>query len=342
MSHLSATDIRKIAKVAGVSVSTVSKALNGYKDIKEETRLRVLRIAKELDYIPNVMARGLVTKTTNTIGVFFGDQTNSGFDSPFLSDYFRSIKSVLGGAGYDLLIFSNQKRETQSFRSICYEKGVDGVVLILTGKKRTDERIHELHKFFPTVYIDSLPHNKMKVNFVESDNELGAYEATRYLIGLGHHNILKIAGDKIAKSSFDRIEGYRQALDEFEIGFNEDLVKYSHFSREEAYQAAKLFFSKPTDVTAVFASSDLMAFGVIDALKDLGLKVPEDISVVGFDDIEETKYFNPTLTTVHQKRLELGETASKILVDLIQKKDGVIQHVSIPPRLVIRGSSRAI
>ncbi|HET7658454.1 MAG TPA: LacI family DNA-binding transcriptional regulator [Bacillales bacterium] len=339
---MSTIDIRKIAKEAGVSVSTVSKALNGYKDIKEETRLKVLRIAKELDYIPNVMARGLITKTTNTIGVFFGDQTNSGFDSPFLSDYFASIKNAVGEAGYDLLIFSNQKRETPSFKSICYEKGVDGVILILTGKRRTDEKIHELHEFFPTVYIDSLPFNKMKVNFVESDNELGAYEATKHLINLGHRNILKIAGDTIAKGSFDRIEGYKLALEEFEIGFNKELVKYGEFSREKAYEATKEFFSQPNDVTAVFASSDVMAFGVMDALKDLDLKVPDEVSVVGFDDIEEAKYARPPLTTVHQQRFEIGETAANILLDLIQKKDGVTRHISIPPQLVVRKSCKEV
>ncbi|HEX6923676.1 MAG TPA: LacI family DNA-binding transcriptional regulator, partial [Bacillales bacterium] len=289
--------------------------------------MKVLRIAKELDYIPNVMARGLITKTTNTIGVFFGDQTNSGFDSPFLSDYFASIKNVVGEAGYDLLIFSNQKRKTPSFKSICYEKGVDGVILILTGKRRTDEKIHELHEFFPTVYIDSLPFNKMKVNFVESDNELGAYEAVKHLIELGHRNILKMAGDQIAKSSFDRIEGYKQALDEFGIGFNEDLLKYGEYSREKAYETAKEFFSRPNEVTAVFASSDVMAFGVMDALRDLGVKVPDDVSVVGFDDIEEAKYSAPPLTTVHQQRMEIGETAANILLDLIQKRDGVTRHI---------------
>ncbi|HET7628232.1 MAG TPA: LacI family DNA-binding transcriptional regulator [Bacillales bacterium] len=335
-------DIRKIAEAAGVSVSTVSKALNGYTDIKESTKLKILKIAKELDYAPNVMARGLITKKTNTIGVFFGDQMNSGFDSPFLSDYFRSIKNVLGRAGYDLLIFSNQKRSTRSFKTICYEKGVDGVILFLTGERRTDENLHELHKFFPTVFIDTLPFDKMKVNFVESDNELGAYEATKHLLELGHRNILKVAGDTIAKGSFDRIEGYKQALAEFGIAFNEDLLKYGQYSRDEAYKVTKAYFSKPNDVTAVFASSDLMAFGIIEALNDLGISVPEDVSVVGFDDIEMARCSNPPLTTVHQQRFRIGETAGHILLDLIQNKDGVNRHVTIPPQLVVRKSSKEV
>jgi LacI family transcriptional regulator len=336
-------NIKKIAKLAGVSVSTVSKALNGYEDIKAETRNRILQIAKEMDYVPNVMARGLITKTTNTIGVFFGDQINSGFDSPFLSDFFRAIKDTVGEAGYDLLIFSNQKRDTSSYKTICTEKGVDGVILILTGKKRTDEKIHELHENFPTVYIDSLPNEKLRVNFVESDNEGGAFQAVEHLIELGHRRILKIAGDRIARGSFSRIEGYKKALEKHGIAVDNSLIRYGLYSRDEAYKLTIQFFTDKTDVTAVFASSDLMAYGVIDALHDLGYRVPEDISVVGFDDIDSAKYHKPALTTVHQQRLKMGETAAKILLELIRDKDndGITRHICIPTQLIIRESTAA-
>ncbi|NOU99797.1 LacI family DNA-binding transcriptional regulator [Paenibacillus planticolens] len=333
------TNIKKIAKLAGVSVSTVSKALNGYEDIKEETKKKILEIAKEMDYVPNFMARGLITKSTKTVGVFFGDQTNSGFDSPFLVDYFSSIKNVLGEAGYDLLIFSNQKRDTSSYKSMCHEKGVDGVILILTGNKRTDEKIHELHEAFPTVYIDSLPQASMKVNFVESDNEAGAWDATEHLIKLGHRSILKIAGDTIAKGSFDRIEGFKKACQHYGLSAQDNWIQYGKYSREEAARLTKEIFSQETEFTAVFASSDLMAFGVIDALKELGKRVPEDVSVVGFDDIDSAQYFHPPLTTVHQKRLQMGETASKILIEIMQDNDGTIRHMKIPTKLIVRGSS---
>ncbi|WP_177237918.1 LacI family DNA-binding transcriptional regulator [Paenibacillus sp. 1_12] len=332
------TNIRNIAKMAGVSVSTVSKALNNYEDINEETRKKILQIVKEMDYVPNVMARGLVTKSTQTIGVFFGDQTNSGFDSPFLIDYFRSIKDEVGAAGYDLLIFSNQMRDTSSYKTICYEKGVDGVILILTGNKRTDEKIHELHKAFPTVYIDSLPNAKLRVNFVESDNEMGAWEATEHLIHLGHRHILKIAGDTVAKGSYDRIEGFRRACLANGLPFNEDWIVYGNYSREQAALLTKEAFSKENDFTAVFASSDLMAYGVIDALKELGKKVPEEVSVIGFDDIDSAQYFHPPLTTVHQQRFQMGETASKILLELIKNNDGMTHHVRVPTVLVERKS----
>jgi LacI family transcriptional regulator len=336
---INVANIRKIAEMVGVSVSTVSKAINGYKGVNEETRKKILQIAKEMDYVPNVMARGLKTKSTNTIGVFFGDQVNSGFDSPFLGDYFRAIKDVVGEAGYDLLIFSNQKRDTSSFKTICHEKGVDGVILILTGKRRTDEKIHELHESFPTVYIDSLPYEKMRVNFVESDNEFGAFEATEHLIRLGHRRILKMSGDKIAKLSFDRIDGYKRALMKYGIDVDENLILYSFFSKDEAFRLTSDFFAKKNDVTAVFASSDMMAYGVIEALKDMGYRVPEDIAVVGFDDIDSARFYQPGLTTVQQQRQKMGETAAKILLELIRNNDGITRHICIPTQLIVRESS---
>ncbi|WP_328804506.1 LacI family DNA-binding transcriptional regulator [Paenibacillus apii] len=332
-------NIRDIAKAAGVSVSTVSKALNGYSDVKSKTREMILDVAKEMDYLPNVMARGLITKKSNTIGIFFGDRQNSGFDNPFFSELIRSIKDVAGAEGYDILIFANQKRNTSSYKTICYEKGVDGVILILTGDQRTDENIRELHESLPTVYIDSVSYQYTNVNFVETENVNASFQAVEHLIQLGHTRILKMAGDQVAKASYDRIEGYKQALNKYGHKVDSDLILYGEFSRDKAYQLTKRFFSKDSGVTAVFASSDMMAFGIIDALKDLGFKVPEDIAVIGFDDIDESKDYQPPLTTVHQQRFTMGETAAKMLLQLIDSQDGITRHATIPARFVIRESS---
>jgi LacI family transcriptional regulator len=336
------TDIRQIARTAGVSVSTVSKALNGYKDVSETTRKKVIQVAKEMDYLPNMQARGLITKSTNTIGLFFGDHMNSGFDNPFLGDYFRAIKDTMGSNGYDLHIFSNQKRDTSSFKTICRERGVDGVILVLTGKRRTDEKIHELNASFPTVYIGSLPNEITKVNLVESDNEMGAFDATEYLIRLGHRRIMKIAGDKIAKASFDRIEGYKKVLAKHAISIDERLIQYGLYSEEKAYQLVSDTFATKTDITAIFASSDLMAFGAIGALKDLGYRVPEDVSVIGFDDIDAAKLYQPALTTIHQQRVKMGEIGAKILLDILKTRDGITQHICIPTILVERESCQRV
>jgi len=187
--------------------------------------------------------------------------------------------------------------------------------------------------------VDSLPNEELRVNFIESDNFQGAYDATKHLLDLGHRKILKIAGDQIAKGSFDRINGYKKALDAYDVPFEESLVHYAHYSRENAYQFVIDTFSIDSDITAIFASSDLMAMGAIDALNSLGKRIPEDISVVGFDDIDSAQYFSPPLTTVHQQRLKMGEAASKILLELIHKNEGIVHHIHIPTQLVIRGSS---
>ncbi|MFD1775534.1 LacI family DNA-binding transcriptional regulator [Paenibacillus rhizophilus] len=332
-------NIRDIAKATGFSVSTVSKALNGYSDINLKTKQLVLKTAQEMDYTPNVMARGLITKKSNMIGIFFGDQTNSGFDHPFFSEFLRSIKDVCGAEGYDILIFSNRKRESKSYKSICIENGVAGVILILTGDQRADQNIRALHETLPTVYIDSVPHQYFNVNMVESDNESAAFEATDYLIQLNHTRILKIAGDQIAKAAHDRVAGYKNALTKHNIPVDEQLIKYCEFSQEQSYKLTKSFFSKKTDVTAIFASSDTMAYGAIEALKELGYSVPGDISVIGFDDIDSAAGYSPALTTVRQQRLKIGQSAAKILINIIENNnDGSIQRVTVPAHLVIRES----
>ena len=336
-------NIRDIAKAANVSVSTVSKALNGYLDINKETRRRVMKIVVDMDYLPNIMASSLITKRTNTIGIFFGDKINSGFDHPFFNDLINSIKDVAGEEGYDILIFANRKKETNSYKTICYERGVDGVILILTGKKRTDKKIYELSESIPTVHIDSFIYKKNSVNFVESDNEVAAIEATEHLIKLGHKKILKLAGDKVANATYERIRGYKKILKKYNLPVEEQLIQYGEFSKEKAKEVTREFFRKKRDVTAIFASSDMMAFGAIDALKELGYRVPEDIAVVGFDDIEMAKLYKPALTTIHQQGYKMGEEAAKMLISIIrdEKNHGAPRNIRIPARLIVRESCGA-
>jgi LacI family transcriptional regulator len=336
-------NIRDIAKAAKVSVSTVSKALNGYIDVSKETRKKIMEIAVKMDYLPNIMASSLITKKTKTIGIFFGDKINSGFDHPFFNDLINSIKDVAGEEGYDILIFANRKKETNSYKTICYERGVDGVILILTGKKRTDTKIYELSESIPTVHIDSFIYKKSLVNFVESDNEKGAMEATEHLVRLGHKKILKLAGDRIANATYERIRGYKKILKKYNLPIEERLIKYGEFSREKAEEITLEFFKKKEDVTAIFASSDMMAFGAIEALKELGYRVPEDIAVVGFDDIEAAKLYNPALTTIHQQGYKMGEEAARMLINIIRDESNnkTPVNIRIPVWLIVRESCGA-
>ncbi|CCQ96497.1 Transcriptional regulator, LacI family [[Clostridium] ultunense Esp] len=332
--------IRDIAKRAGVSVSTVSRTLNNYSDVSKETREKILRIARELNYFPNAVAKSLVQKKTYTIGIFFGNKVNSGFDHPFFLDVISAVREVVGNAGYDLLIFTNKNKERATYTTLCRERSVDGVVLLLTGEgKKKTETLTELQESdIPCVAID-IPMEGRVCTYVESDNYHGSKEAMSHLFDLGHERIAFIGGDEISKTSFDRLRGYQDALMERKIGFNPTYVQLGYFSREKAYTATKEIMLKHPEITAFFAASDEMAFGVIDALTELGYKVPEDVSVVGFDDIKEAKTFSPPLTTVRQDKYGLGSEAAGLLLKFIENPEPEIHPVVLPCKLVVRSST---
>ncbi len=329
--------IHDIAKKAGVSVSTVSRALNNYQDVNPKTREKIIEIAKELNYYPSAVARGLVMKRTQTIGLFFGDHMNSGFDHPFFMDVISAVREEAGDAGYDLLIFTNKHKERATYATLCRERGVDGVFLILTGggKKKNDQLIELQESGIPCVAID-LPLEGERCTYVESNNFLGAKKAVLHLIELGHRNIAFIGGDEIAKTSFDRLNGYRAALSESGIDLNASYIEMAYFSEELAKEATKKILARNKDVTAFFAISDLMAFAVIETLQEHALRVPEDISVIGFDDIKEASTFEPPLTTISQQKYAMGRAATNQLMKSIEDINYRPSPITLPTELVIR------
>jgi LacI family transcriptional regulator len=332
--------IREIAKRAGVSVSTVSRALNNYGDVSPQTREKILRIAKELNYFPNAVARSLVQKKTNTIGIFFGNKVNSGFDHPFFLDVISAVREEVGNAGYDLLIFTNKNKELATYTTLCRERSVDGVVLLLTGegKRKTAQLVELQNSRIPCIAID-IPLEGETCTYVESDNYGGAREAVQHLINLGHRVIAFIGGDEISKTSYDRMRGYQDVLMESRIGVDPSLIRLGYFSREKAMEAARdLMMSRP-EITAFFAVSDEMAMGVIDAVTELGYLVPNDVSVVGFDDIKEAKYSKPPLTTVRQDKYGLGSIAAKTLLQIIENPNMKVTPTVLPCNLIIREST---
>lgn len=332
--------LKEIAKRAGVSVSTVSRTLNNYDDVSPETREKILRIARELNYFPNAVARSLVKKRTYTIGVFFGNKMNSGFDHPFFLDVISSIREVIGNAGYDLLIFTNKKKERATYTTLCRERSVDGVVLLLTGegKKKTEPLMELQNSRIPCIAID-IPLSGEKCTYVESDNYGGAREAVQHLISLGHRRIAFIGGDEISKTSYDRLRGYQDMLMESRIGFDPSLIQLGYFSREKAREAARKLMLERPEITAFFAVSDMMAMGVIEGLQQLGYQIPQDVSVVGFDDIKEAAYIRPSLTTVRQDKIGLGSQAARILLQIIEHPERPVAPVTLPCQLIVRKST---
>ncbi|HET7616584.1 MAG TPA: LacI family DNA-binding transcriptional regulator, partial [Bacillales bacterium] len=268
------TSIKDIARKAGVSVSTVSRALNNYHDVNERTREKIVKIAAEMNYFANAMAKSLVQKRSYTIGLFFGDQVNSGFDHPFFLEVISAVREVAGNAGYDLLIFTNSHKTTATYTTLCRERGVDGVFLILTGEgKKKNEHLIELQESgIPCVAID-LPLEGKRCSYVESNNFLGAKKAVHHLAELGHRKIAFIGGDEIGKLSFDRLYGYRTALQECGIQEDPALVELGYFDVERAKRITRTIMESQSGVTAIFAASDLMAIAAIEVLQDIGLNV---------------------------------------------------------------------
>lgn len=334
------TSIKDIAKLAGVSISTVSRTLNNYPDVGPKTREKILKIAEELNYFPNAVARSLVQKKTHTIGVFFGNNYNSGFDHPFFLEIISAVREVVGNAGYDLLIFTNKNKERATYATLCRERSVDGVVLLLTGegKKKNDQLVELQESGIPCIAID-LPLYGQKCTYVESNNYQGSKLAMDHLASLGHKIIAFIGGDEISKTSYDRLRAYQDGVMESRIGYHPDLVHLGYFSHEGAKKATTNLMTKRPDITAFFVASDEMAFSAIETLNELGYNVPEDVSVIGFDDIKESSFSKPSLTTVRQNKYEMGRVAATMLLEIIDQEDIELVPKTLSCELVIREST---
>ncbi|WP_165972344.1 LacI family DNA-binding transcriptional regulator [Paenibacillus piri] len=335
--------IREIAQKAGVSVSTVSRALNGYSDVSMETRKRVMEVAREFNYFPNAIARGLVLRKTHMIGLFFGDRINSGFDDPMYQEVISAIRIEAGKSGRDLLIFANSNKELSTYTSLSKERGVDGVFLILNREEKLKkDQIRELEKSgIPCVSINFQLQGD-RCTYVESNNYQGTKDAVTHLIRLGHKRIAFIGGDIYGKAGVDRLNGYKDALLEAGLAYDERLVEFCYFTNKGARDAAIKLQERADNITGIFVASDRMAVIVIDTLRERGLFVPSDISVVGFDDIAVAERSNPALTTVRQQRYEMGRLATEFLNRMIDDPDCRPEPTTLQCELVIRNSTASI
>ncbi len=337
------TSIKQIAKEVGASVSTVSRALNGYHDVNPKTREKVIEAARNLNYFPSTAARSLVTKRSHMIGLFFGDNVNSGFEDPFFQKVLSAIRELVGDAGYDLLVFTNKNKERATYTTLCRERGVDGTILILTGReKQVNIQLTDLQNSeIPCVAID-VPLEGKRCTYVESDNFLGIKKAVSYLAGLGHRQIAFIGGDEVSKISLDRLNGYRAGLNDEEIDYVPDLIEMGYYSKESAGVAVKNVLKKNKKVTAFLCASDLMAFSAVETLQEEGFSVPRDVSVVGFDDVDEAASYHPSLTTVKQNKEEIGSSATEQLLKIIEDPALSPPPIKIPCELVLRQSTAEV
>lgn len=335
------TTIKDLAKAAGVSVTTVSRALNGYSDVNEETRRKIKEIAEAMKYRPNVVARSLVTKRTKSIGVILSEINREGAKDALAFETLCGINDRAVELDYDILLFSTnpKKQLSKSYADLCRERNVDGA--ILSGLRVNDPYLHEVlnHPDFPCVLID-IPVESDNIGHVTTDNVRGATAAVEHLIQLGHRDIAMINGHDEAAVSRDRKEGYRKALEQAGIPFREELVFNGQFKEAGGFEAMNEILIKRPNVTAVFSASDLMVLGALKALEKVGRKVPESMSIVGYDDIAIASHCHPPLTTIRQDRYEMGYQAAQLLVDLLDGRH-VKRKIVLHSELIVRHSTAA-
>ncbi|MFE7083468.1 LacI family DNA-binding transcriptional regulator [Priestia megaterium] len=332
------TTIKDIARVAGVSVTTVSRALNGYSDVNEKTRQKIAAVARELNYSPNTLARGLVMQKSKTIGLLVSGISRESVKDNFTFEVLCGVNERASTLGYDLILFNTNTmmQREKTYTQLCRERRVDGV--IIQGIKKDDPYLKEVvESDIPCVLVD-IPVHSSSVGYVTTDNALGAKKAVKHLVSLGHQHIGMINGHGDAFVSRERLRGFSQALHEYRIPFRPERVLDGEFQEKKAEEEALKLLTEHKKVTAIFCASDLMALGALKACKELGLDVPKDISIVGYDNIFLASHSSPNLTTVGQEVYQIGYEAADLLIEMLEGKETNMKRY-LDTKLIIREST---
>lgn len=328
--------IKDIAKKADVSYATVSRALNNKKGVNSRTRERILTLAKKLNYRPNAIARGLVKKQTYTLGLIIPDITN-----PFFSEVARGIEDQANKSKYSVFLCNTNweiDRQTRHL-NLLIEKRVDGVIIAPITHNINSLR-DALRGRIPVVYVSNTPPNPEN-SFVIIDNIRGGFLATKHLIEAGYKSIGFIGSPEDSLTTTERFEGYKLAFEKYGMQINDRYIQLGDFRCETGYNIIKRMIEKNNYPNAMFAENDLLALGVIQGVKEMGLTVPKDVAVVGFDDIPLASFPEIQLTTVSQPKYEMGRIAAQILLERLtkDKQEALPKRVILEPRLIVRKSS---
>lgn len=328
--------LKEVAKEAGLSVGLVSRVLNGYGGFSDESRIKVQEAVKKLDYRPNTIARALKSKHTKAIGVLI-----SNIVSVFWPTVVRAIEDVASKSGYHLVLCNTDEdpAKEQEYLTTLYERNVDGLIVSPSPK------IHSYLKKMVNggmslVLIDRSVHG-LNVPTITVDNEIGAYKAVTYLISQGHKRIGIITGLKGIMTMEHRFAGYKKALEENRIPLDENLIQEGDFRRDKAYDAVGKLLDQKEHPTALFVSNETMSLGALLALKERGVKIPEQLSIIGFGDPDWAPIANPPFSTVRQPTYAMGTLACEnLLREIMAAERGKIpaENICMKPELVIRKS----
>jgi LacI family transcriptional regulator len=333
-----------VARLAGVSRATVSYVLNGQANgrvtISEETRQRVINAIAELGYEPDASAQALRSGSTYTIGLIIPDIRN-----PHFWEYAEGVEQEASASGYHILLTSaapTNEYAVDIFRDLSHRR-IDGLILMgaftSDSEETKDTLIQLLKRGLPIVEIRDHHQIEYNLDCVSSDYRAATTEVMSYLLSLQHRRIGMIYGVAVPKLGEDRLLPYQESLQAADISVDQELIVKCGLTIEDSYQAALHLLNQPSRPTALIAINDLLAVGVLRAATDLGLHIPSDLSVVGYDDIHMANYLVPRLTTVSKDVVKVGQEAVKLLLTRIQEPDRAFQNVYFPARLIIREST---
>jgi DNA-binding LacI/PurR family transcriptional regulator len=330
--HNNSATIQDVADLAGVSIATVSRVVNGKSPVVPETAQRVMDAIRELNYVPRAAARILASKRTDTLGLIVPE-----ISGEFFAPMLRGIEAAAGEAGFDLLIHTTAYKKPDMRRHTLGEHNTDGLLVFIGSMEQAElERLGSIG--FPVVFLHQTAPEGLDIPVVTVENKKGAFLAVEHLIEIhGCRRILYLNGPEGNEDSAWRERGYRLALEKHNIPFDPALVVPGDFSSRRAEQAMRELLAGGLAFDAIFSGDDLAAIGAMSALREAGLRIPEDVKIIGFDDIPLARHLTPPLTTIHAPTEEVGRTATDLLVRLV-RRETVEREILLPTELTIRQS----
>ena len=329
--------IRDVAKRAGVAPITVSRVINNSGYVSQEKRERVETAVAELDYVPNILARSFRSKQTRTIALILTDITN-----PFWTEVAHGVEDAAREHKFNVILCNTDESESRQveYVSVLIQKQVDGILLVPARSR--PEATEAIQKRGTAVVVLDRQVPTADVDVVRCDSEGGAYQLVQHVLSLGHRQVAVLTGPKDVSSAQDRVVGYRRAFLDANIEIIEDLIFYGKFIQASGYEMAQRALLATPQPTALFAANNFIAIGAWRALRDAGLRIPEDITLVGFDDLPAGLVVDPFLTVAAQPGYEMGKQATELLLDrLTNDAPTEPQRIVLPTRLIIRHSSGA-
>lgn len=326
--------IKDVAKSAAVSIATVSRVLNGSTNVKQSTRDAIQQAIRELNYMPNALARGLQKKKSKTIGILFPDAT-----SYYFSEIIRGINKIIQKSDYRIVISSahDAADEANTFLSLWKSQQVSGMIVMMPSTHNANLINSTQHKI-PLILLNTNITDGADIT-ITIDNYQGAKKITKHLLEHGHRAIGFIHGAPNNHDSAERYRGFCDTITEFNLPVTPYLEFHGNFTENSGYRATISLLNQSNKPTAIFAANDAMAIGAVEAARQLSLQVPDDIAIAGFDDISTARYINPPLTTINVPVFNIGEIAGKHIINLLNNNSCIsTDRIMVPVSLVVRES----